>query len=456
MRVEVTMPRMGQGMEEGVILSWLKGVGATVKRGDPLIEIESDKATVEIEAFATGRLAEITVAVGEKAPIGAILGFIEVEERASQAVAAPTPPPEQPTPEPPASNGRGDKQAAVSPVAQRLAQEHGLDLAAVKGSGPGGRIVREDVAAAVSQRTPMIALTAKPARLDVSPVARKLAGENGLDLYQLQGSAPNGRIIKRDIVAALAVQQAAPLIAPVETATASIAISPSEQRQPLSRMRRIAATRMTESKTKIPHFYLTLDVDMARAMALRESLKKRGKMVSVNDLLLKAVALTLAEYPTLNATYAGDDLILHPHVNLAIAVALGDRKHPDGLITPVVQGCEQLKLTEIAERAAALAGRARENKLKPDDLGGGTFTVSNLGMFGIRQFEAIINPPQVAILAAGALSRVPVFDEADRVVARQQLSVTLSADHRATDGAEAAGFLSTFKDMLEDGFVLAE
>lgn len=420
MRVEVTMPRMGQGMESGTILRWLKPLGGQVKRGEPLLEIESDKATVEIEAFATGTLAQIVVPEGETALIGAVLAFIEAEDRAP---AAPEPlPAGSPIPRQP-----------ISPVAQRMAQQHGFDPAAVSGTGRGGRVGKEDIRAALVRRD-----SAAPAakRLDVSPVARKLARQHNLDLAAITGSAPNGRIIKRDILAA--VQQAA------------------EPRAQLSRFRKIAAARMLESKTTIPHFYLTLDVEMGRALDLRESLKRRGKPVSINDLILKAAALALAEYPTLNATYSGGDLILHESVNLAVAVAVGERQRPEGLITPVIHGCQSLKLTEIAGHAAELAARARENRLKPDDLSGGTFTVSNLGMYGIRQFQAIINPPQVAILAVGALQKVAVFDEQDRVRPAQRLTLTLSADHRATDGAEAAGFLATLQAALEDGFVLAE
>jgi pyruvate dehydrogenase E2 component (dihydrolipoamide acetyltransferase) len=434
MRTEVIMPRMGQGMEEGVILKWLKPVGAAVKRGEPLIEIESDKATVEIEAFATGKLIEILVPEGSTAPIGTILGMIEVES----AGQPPSPPPAASaapmfsTPPPPALL-RVNSSASVSPVAQRLAQEHQLDLVGVAGSGPGGRITKSDVEAAVAARRP-------PARLDVSPLARRLAREYGLNLREIRGSAPNGRIIKRDILAA-------------QPATGTPA---QPNRSALSKLRRMAAVHMVESKLRIPHFYLTLDVDMDRARLLRESLKRRGHTVSLNDLVLKAAALALAEYPTLNATHADDDLHVHEQVNLAIAVAVGERAHPEGLITPVIHGCQALRLVEIAERSAAVAGRARSGKLKPDDLDGGTFTISNLGMFGILQFQAIINPPQVAILAVGALQKLAGFDEQDRVVAVQRMTVTLSADHRATDGAEAAGFLSVFKDALEDAFVLAE
>ncbi len=450
MRIEVIMPRMGQGMEEGVILSWLKPVGADVKRGDPLIEIESDKATVEIEAFANGKLAQIVIPAGATAPIGAVLGYIESAENLERIA------PIQANQPVKASQALVNRAIAASPVAQRLAQEYGLDLKLVTGTGPGGRIIKEDVEAAVKQ-SPSIEvaqIAQKAVRLDVSPVARKLARDNGVELATLTGSAPNGRIIKRDIMVALDLRQSVPII------DQSVAVQTDRQSARtvinLSKARRAAAGRMVESKTTIPHFYLTMDVDMGRALQLRESLKKRGRSVSVNDLILKATALALVEYPSLNATYDGDSLIANEHINLAIAVALGEKAHPDGLITPVIHNCEVLSLAGLGQRSADVAQRARTGKLKLDELSGATFTVSNLGMFGIRQFQAIINPPQVAILAVGAVQKIAVFDDQDRITPRQQVSVTLSADHRVTDGAEAAGFLGVFKDALEDAFRLLD
>ncbi len=339
MRVEVTMPRMGQSMEEGTILNWLKTAGAMVKRGDPLFEIESDKATVEIEALATGQLAEIVVLAGATVPVGTVLAVIEAQ--AQTLVAA------SPEPVAPVVADNAARRPTISPVARRVAQEHGLDPAALSGTGRGGRIVKDDVQATVAQRE---SVPVKPVRLDVSPIARKLAQQHHLDLTQITGSAPNGRIIKRDILAAVA--------------TAPTPVAPTERRVALTRWRQIAAVRMTESKATIPHFYLTLDIDMGRALELRESLKRRGHAVSINDLILKATALALAEYPALNATYADGELILNAGVNLAVAVAMGDRAHPEGLATPVIHGCESLKLTQIATQAAALAERARANKLR--------------------------------------------------------------------------------------------
>jgi pyruvate dehydrogenase E2 component (dihydrolipoamide acetyltransferase) len=389
MRVEVVMPRMGQGMEEGTILNWLKATGEVVNAGEPLIEIESDKAMVEVEAFATGRLLEILIPAGKTTAIGSVLGIIETEASATAPASVPAP--------------------RVEPSAPRRRRPSPL----------------------------------------ASPVARKMAQQHNLDLTRVAGSAPGGMIVKRDILAAIA---AAPPPLPPRAATAEQPV----QRVPLSRQRQIAAERMTASKTTIPHFYLTLDVEMTRALDLRESLRQRGHAISVNDLILKATALALQEYPALNATCDNGALVGHESVNLALAVAMGERTHPTGLVTPVIHHCENLSLRQIAAKAAAISVRAREGKLTPDDLASATFTVSNLGMYGIRQFQAIINPPQVAILAVGAIHRIAAFDEQDRARPLRQLTLTLSADHRATDGAEAAGFLGVLQAALHDGFVLAE
>jgi pyruvate dehydrogenase E2 component (dihydrolipoamide acetyltransferase) len=326
-------------------------------------------------------------------------------------------------------------------------------LATITGSGPNGRITKDDVNAAV-QRAAAVP-SAAPRRLDVSPVARRLAREHALDLHGIAGSAPNGRIIRRDIEQALA-ERAAVMAQP--QMQAAVPEHSTVTRQPLGRLRRIAAERMAESKRTIPHFYLALDVDMARALDLRESLKRRGSVVSINDLVLRAVALALGQVPALNARYDDHALVLNPAINLAVAVAVGDGTDASsqGLVTPVVHGCEALSLHELAARAAERIAQARAGRLRPQDLADATFTVSNLGMFGIRQFQAIVNPPQVGILAVGAMQRVPVFDAYDRVTAAQRITLTLSADHRATDGAEAAAFLAAVRGALEDGYMLAE
>ncbi len=393
MRKEVTMPRMGQSMDEGRVLRWFKEVGAEVKRGEAIAEIETDKAVVEVEAFVTGTLVEIVVAEGELVPIGTVIAFIDdgrPEPEPTPALSTTAPPEPSESPAPSAAAGqevrapRGER-INVSPVARRLAEEHGIDLAQVKGTGPGGRIGKADVEAYLAQRESV-------------------------------PTTPEAEGVKR---------------------------------VPLSKIRQTTAHRMTESKATAPHFYVSIDIEMSRALALRDSLKARGQEVSINDLILKATTLALAGYPNLNATFAGDELHLYPHINLAVAVALDE-----GLITPVIHNCESLSLAELAAAAKEVIERARMGRLRPEDLDGGTFTVSNLGAFGVKHFEAILNPPQAAILAVGTVRRVPAFDAHDRVIPAQLLTATVSADHRVTDGAEVARFLQKLKDILEDGFGL--
>ncbi len=421
MRIDVPMPRLGQSMEAGCVLRWLKDVGAVVKRGEPLVEIESDKANVEIEAQTSGILVSRLVPEGESVNVGVAIAVID------DGVSAPTP-----------------ARVNASPLAKRLAEEHGLDLAQLSGTGPEGRIGKEDIERHLAARHS----PAKPARINASPVAKRLAEEHGVDLTQLTGTGPEGRIGKEDVLAWVAAQQPTPAGEPVSEGAPAATTAP---RRPLPRMRQTIARRMAQSKATIPHFYVSMDLDMSRALALRDSLKTRGVALTVNDVVLKAVALALARHPALNAAFDGDAIVTYPQIDLALAVAV-----EDGLLTPVLHGCEALSLRAIAAATQALVERARTGRLQPDDLQGGTFTVTNLGMFGVRQFEAIVNPPQAAILALGVVRREPAFDAQDRVIVAQRLTATLSADHRVTDGAEAARFLQTLNALLADGFVLAE
>lgn len=414
MRTEVVMPRMGQSMEEGVILKWLKAVGDKVTRGEQLVEIETDKATVDIEAFATGTLVEVIVQEGQAVAVGAVIAYIED----AQAVAAPA----------------AETRTTAAPVPAPAAT-----FQPVISSAPPTR--------------------SKPARVNASPLAKRLAFEHNIDLFTISGTGPGGRIGKDDIKQWLGKNTSTPQPTVSSTPAAPViaSITPAQsangKRVVLSKMKLATARRMVESKTTAPHFYVSMDIEMSRALDLRASLKARGKDVSVNDLILKAAALTLADFPNLNSTFAVDAVERHSAINLAIAVALGD-KESEGLLTPVVTNCQQLSLVEIAAASKSAIERGRAGKLNADDLGGGTFTVSNLGMFGVKSFEAIVNTPQAAILAVGAVRRVPTFDAHDRVVASQLLTATVSADHRISDGAEVARFLKTFKGYLEDGFAL--
>jgi len=405
MPADVTMPRMGQSMETGVILKWLKQPGEAVQRGDPLVEIETDKATVDIESLFSGTVLELVAQEGDTVEVGALIA--RIEERV-QSVGAGLDQPGMgmgrssptPTPEAVSFNGAARKgpRANASPLAKRLANAYGIDLLALTGSGPGGRIGKADIDGWLAQ--------VQPRAVSVSHV----------------------------------ITSAAPVTTQTQT---------SGKRVPLNKMRQTAARRMVQSKQQAPHFYVAMDVEMTRVLQLRESLKARGVAVSVNDLILKAVALALVQFPNLNATFDGDAVVQHADVNLAVAVAV-----EDGLLTPVVARCQTLALPDLAAQSRQAAERARAGRLNPADLEGGTFTVSNLGMFGVKHFEAIVNPPHAAILAVGAVQRIPVFDAQDRIIAAQLMTVTVSADHRVTDGAEVARFLAAFKQTLEDGFAL--
>lgn len=402
MAVAVIMPRMGQSMEEGRIVRWLHAPGDRVTRGEPLVEIETDKANVELEAAASGYLSTILVE-DTIAPVGTTIGLIE-EQQASHAAAGFPPAPAAPESPSPAAPGTG---SFTVPAA--------------------------------STRPP------KPARIPASPLARRLAAEYGVDLRRVTATGPGGRIGKADVLAWMAAEQAS--AAAVPTYAAQPVQAP--RRVALAKMRRAIGQRMVASKTTIPHFYLSIDLDMRQALALRDSLAARQQPVSLTAILLKAVALSLVQHPDLNATLVNDEIIYSDRIDLAVAVAL-----EDGLLTPIVGDCQALSLAALGAALEAVVARARAGRLLPQDLGQGTFTVSNLGMFGIKQFEAIINPPHAAILALGAIQRVPVFDAHDNVVAAQLLTATVSADHRIVDGAAAARFLATLKQLLADGFAL--
>lgn len=388
MTKEIIMPKMGDEMTEGKLVNWLRHEGEMVNKGEPLAEIETDKVTVEIEAVDSGVLQRLLVAEGQMVPVGEIIAFLitaeegQVEEmQASPARATHTQTGQETrtiASDPPPVRAEHKK---ASPLARRIAQEHGLDLVAIRGTGPGGRVVRHDVEDEVKK------------------------GYGGL----------------------------------TET--------PPGDEQVLTRLQQTMARRMLESKTSVPHFYLTTEIDVTETMALRSRLNREvdaEEKISVNDLVLKAVAKTLPRFPALNATFAGDRLLIHKEISIAVAVAI-----KDGLVTPVVRHVDEKAVGQIARETKGLAERARSGKSRVEDYAVGTFTVSNLGMFGIDTFIAIINPPQAAILAVGAVRRLPVY-VGDDLVPRERISVTLSADHRVTDGATAAQFLGQLRSLLEN------
>ena len=449
---DVVLPNLGFGMEEGRLISWLKAPGDAVRKGEPLAEIEGDKTTVELEALTEGVLDEILVMPDMVVPVGTVLARIRGAGTPA-APAAATPQPAQAAPS--ADNDAGPLQA--SPIARKLAQEHGIDLAKVAGSGRGGRITREDVEAMIGSQAPATN-GARNGRILAAPAVRRLARDNELDLATIRGTGAEGRVTRADVEAALAAPVAPPVPAakpqvieapaPVATPVAAPVrayepISPevygSEREEvTLSQMRKAIARRLTQSMQETPHFYVSAELDFTNA------LKALPREIGINNLLLYLTVQALKDVPALNATYEDSHLYNYKHVNLAMAVAL-----PNGLITPVLRGADDFSLSGMANRARDLVSRARDNKLKPDDLQGGTFTISNLGIVKqIDHFTAIINPPQVGILAIGAVRERPVVLNGGLHV-RTTAHLTVSADHRIVDGLISARFIEAFDAHLQ-------
>jgi len=409
---QVIMPKMGDGMSEGTVLRWLKKEGDTVEVGDILAEIETDKASVELPADISGKLVTIKVKEGETVPVGAVIAEVLAEgEQPQTAVPAP---PEQTAP------------------AETIAPP------------PAGKTLREE--------------PPTQERVKASPLARRIAQEAGIDLAMVKGTGPGGRIVERDVQQFLASRQVAarpPIVEPTRSTEAVLETPSLTGGEPLSRMRRLIAERTTLTKQTVPHFYVTMDIDMSEAMALRErlnaALPEDAPKISVNDLVTKACALTLARFPRVNALYQNERIYPSSEIHIGIAVAL-----PDGLIVPVLRHCERKTLRQIATETRHLVEKARAGRLTPEEYTGATFSISNLGMYGVDEFIAIINPPAVAILAVGAVQKQPVALEDDTVVVRPRMKVTISADHRALDGAVAAEFLRELKAILENPYVMVE
>ena len=464
MATEITMPQMGFDMTEGVIANWLKAEGDAVQKGEAIAEIETDKTTIQIEAFGSGVLSKILAPVGAKVPVGQTIGLIgdpgeTVSAPVAAAPAAPAAAPVAPVTAPatPAPVSSGPVNA--SPIARRMAEQLGVDLSLVKGSGAGGQIMKEDVEAFAAGKSQAPAAT-EGGRIVATPAAKKLAQDKQVDLHQVKGSGPEGRIVMADVntYSAAAPKQPAPVtpapqpqVAPAAPAPAAI---PGDTRKPLTRIRQTIAQRMTNSKTTVPHFYITVAVEMDAALKLREqvneALKSENIKVSVNDLVVRATAVALRRFPNLNSSFAGDAIVQHEQVHVGVAVAL-----PSGLVTVTVRDADVKTLRQIAVEMSGLAARARDGKAQPGDMGGQTFTISNLGMYGVESFVAIVNPPDAGILAVGSSTPTPVVRDG-QVTVRNIMHVTLSGDHRVTDGAEGAQFVNEIKRILENpwGLVL--
>ena len=425
MSVNIEMPKLSDTMTEGTLIKWHKQIGDTVEIGDILAEIETDKATMEMEAFDDGVLTEILIQAGEKAPIGGVLAILDGDSDAAPAPAAPavaaaTPAPSAavstpasaPAPAPEPATGERLK---ASPLARKIATELGVDLSKVPGTGPAGRIVKNDVQAASSS----------PAKPAVVPSSEATAAAGLAASIKSKATAP---------------------------ATAPQAIVPvakdGDERIELSSMRKIIASRLLTSKTTIPHFYLHLEVDAAPLMAMRQQVngqaeKTHGNKYSVNDFILKAVINATQAVPAVNASFAGDHIVKFRHVGLSVAIAV-----EDGLVTPVIKLAETKSLLEISKAVKDFAVRAKDRKLKPDEFDGGTITVSNLGAWGIESFDAIVNPPQAVILSVGAAIQKPVVKDG-QIVVGLRMNLGISCDHRVVDGAVGAQFLAEIKKLIE-------
>jgi pyruvate dehydrogenase E2 component (dihydrolipoamide acetyltransferase) len=422
---DVVLPNLGFGMEEGRVITWLKGPGDAVHKGEAIAEIESDKATVELEAVVDGTLEEITVPAGTVAAVGGVLARIRTER------AVPTAPPLAPGAEP-----SHPIPGRATPVAERLAREHGIDLAQVTGTGPGGRILREDVQAVIDRVASQPATDSVRPKVLAAPAVRKLARDHDIDLSSIRGTGKDGHVTRADVEAALAAGARHTTRETVELPPVSL--DDGRREVPVSQMRRAIARLLAQTVQEAPQFYTTAELDVTHALAVLP------KEIGINNLILYVTIQALKDIPELNATYEDGHLYEYEHVNLAVAVAL-----PSGLITPVLHRADDYSLAALAERARNLIVRARENRLRREELSGGSFTVSNLGMVQqVERFTAILNPPQVGILAVGAAKDRPVVIDGGLHI-RKTVYVTLTADHRIVDGLVAARFLEAFDHRLQ-------
>ena len=443
MSIEIKMPALSPTMEEGTLAKWLVKEGDTVKSGDIMAEIETDKATMEFEAVDEGVIAKIVIAEGtDNVKVGAVIAILAEEGEDASSVSAPAAKSETPQPADDQLKGRPEptdpnKTGSEAKPAERdvtQAEDHGKPAdAGAAPSGGGGQ------------------------RVKASPLARRIAAEKGIELTGVTGSGPNGRIVKADVDSAKPGAAVAPASTKSEAAPAAAAPAPApkpaavpdipHEATKLSNMRKTIARRLTESKQTVPHIYLTVDIQLDALLKLRgelnASLESRGVKLSVNDMLVKALGVALIAVPKCNVMFTPDQLISFKRADVSVAVST-----PSGLITPIVVGADTKSLSAISTEVKDLAARAKENKLKPEEFQGGTASISNMGMFGIKQFEAVINPPQGMIMAIGAGEKRPYVVNGELAVATV-MSATGSFDHRAIDGADGAELMKVFKELVE-------
>ena len=422
MAKDVIMPALGMAQETGTLIQWLKSAGDSVTKGEPLMEIETDKATVEIEAPASGILSNVTAQAGDVIPVGQRIALILFPADMNPPASTPAP----------VSYPISDSKPAfvtATPIAARLAAEHNLDISQIKPNG--GQIRKEDVLAFLEKderrkTNDEFSLVHNP-RVLASPKARRLAKEHGIDISTIQGTGPNGAVIVSNL-RSLILQSSPPITD-----------------YPLPRIWRVMVDRLSQAWRTIPHFYLIREVNASRLVAWREKIQNNSsEKITYTDLLVRLTAAVLRKYPRLNASWQNDNIVLNSEINIGLAVAIDD-----GLLVPVIHHADEMNLSQLASRRSEIVTRAKSNKLSLDDLSGGTFTISNLGMYGVDAFIAIVNPPQAAILA---VSRI-----ADRVVplngqpaVQPMMTLSLSCDHRAVDGARGAEFLQALADLIEE------
>ncbi len=417
MATNIEMPKLSDTMTEGTLVKWLVAEGDTINAGDILAEIETDKATMEMESFESGTLGKIYVQAGEKAPLGAVLGVLVEDGEEAPATA-------------PGGDGAGDSAAAAD------------DADSTDDSAPSSEIASD---------APVATHNADGQRIKASPLAKKIAAKKGIDLAAIKGSGPGGRIVRADVESAQpGSASATAAAAPAAQAVASMPAAAGDQRLELSGMRRVIAERLLTSKTTIPHFYLNIELDAAPLMAFRKQINQAnestgGHKYTVNDFIMKAAVNAAVAEPRVNASFAGDAVIQYGDIHLSVAVAIDE-----GLVTPVIRQAQHKSIQQLSEEIKDLATRARSKKLSPDEMQGGTITISNLGAYGIDSFAAIINPPQAMILSIGGIVNKPVVNDSGDIVAGQRMWIGLSGDHRVVDGAVGAIYLAEFRKLLEN------
>ena len=415
----IRMPKMSDTMEEGVIASWLKNVGDSVESGDILAEVETDKATMELEAYEDGTLLYTAVEAGNGVPVDGVIAII------------------------------GEKGADF----EVLLEAEATGTSAESTSEPKKEPPVVQAASTQPVATPAPTNTAQNGRVKASPLAKKIASDKGIDIASVSGSGPEGRIVKKDVEnytpsrqpQQVASTESVPASQPAPINLPQVVGEERSQDVELSQMRKAIARRLSESKFSAPHFYLTMEINMDKAIAARKSMNEVAPVkISFNDMVVKATAAALRKHPKINVSWGGDHLIQHDHVHIGVAVAI-----PDGLIVPVVKFADNKTLSHISAEIKELAGKAKDKKLQPEEFSGNTFTISNLGMFGIEEFTAIVNPPDACIMAVSGIKETVIVKDGE-MKPGNVMKVTMSCDHRAVDGAVGAAFLVTFKEFLED------